>query len=326
MTRRLILCLDGTWNDYEDHTNVARMHAAIPSLPGAAGERVQLKYYDSGVGSHLHDRIVGGVGGIGLAENIRQAYRWLVGNYRDGDELYLFGFSRGAYTARSLAGLIQRCGIPPPPADPTELMALSQRVWRIYRGSREDNEEARSFRASESRVTRIHFLGVWETVGALGTPFIDLIERFHDTRLGGVVSHAYHALAIDEQRPAFEAVLWSEKPETCLAMEQRWFPGAHANVGGGYRDDPLPNLSLNWMAARARECGLRLDDEVLQPSGDELLAPIRDSYAEFPLKGLQGSRHYRVIGAMPGEIVDPSAYEKMRVDAAYRPVNLPPAT
>lgn len=334
MSKRLILCLDGTWNTYKDHTNVSRLHALVPNVPGGTDDAAaQIKYYDEGVGTGRFDRIRGGATGMGLEENIRQAYAWLIGNYRKDDQLFIFGFSRGAYTARSLAGLIARCGIALP-AKTVNSGSLAERAYKIYRGSRQDNEEARRFRADESREVRIHFLGVWDTVGALGTPSVKYAEKFHNTELCANVDNAYHAMAIDEHRKAYEVVPWSANPGEAK-MEQRWFAGAHANVGGGYQDDLLPDLSLKWMLRKAHACGLSLGqrggvpvtpDDVLPLDRGEYRSPVRDSYREF-LWGVNAinpfsQRYYRPIGAAINESVDDSVLRKIEHDPDYRPRNL----
>lgn len=334
MPRRLVLCLDGTWNTYKDYTNVSRLHACIPNLPdGSLGTQVQIKYYDEGVGTNAYDRIGGGMFGVGLAKNIRQAYAWLIRNYQDGSELFIFGFSRGAYTARSLAGLIARCGIARrlPNSDADE---LAKDAYTIYRHSPKDGANAKKFREQKAQEVRIRFLGVWDTVGALGVPSVQFAEKFHDTKLGANVDNAYHAVAIDEHRKAYDVVLWTGNPGKAN-MEQRWFPGAHANIGGGYEDDLLPDISLKWMLEKACGCGLYLGerngialkpDNVLPLDQSEFRSPVRDSYREFA-GGIYsaltlGQRHYRKIGKHPGETVDASAFRKWEEDPGYRPYNL----
>lgn len=334
MPRRLVLCLDGTWNTYKDQTNVSRLHALVPNLPDAgAGDQVQIKYYDEGVGTNAYDRIRGGMFGLGLGKNIRQAYAWLVRNYREDTELFIFGFSRGAYTARSLAGLIGRCGIAHAPSGP-DPERLAERAYAIYRSSQHDNEEAQRFRKTEAQEVRIHFLGVWDTVGALGVPSVQFAEKFHNTALGANVNNAYHAVAIDEHRKAYDVVLWSGNPGNAK-MEQRWFPGAHANIGGGYEDDLLPDIPLKWMLRKACECGLYLGehkgaplcpDDLLPLDQGEFRSPVRDSYREFAFGAYSaitlGRRHYREIGSHLQETIDASAFRKWVDDPTYRPFNM----
>lgn len=328
--KRLTLSLDGTWNTVKDHTNVSRIHAAVESGPSDRGRDLsQLKYYDEGVGTRWYDRIRGGGMGFGLSENIREAYAWLIQNFEKGDEIFLFGFSRGAFTARSLAGLVGRCGIPTMPAngDRKALKGLTERALKIYQGSKEPNEESQAFLSQESRATRIKFIGVWDTVGALGVPLLNLsiAEKFHDTDLGEHVDFAYHALAVDEHRNDYQAALWTANPGNA-EVEQRWFPGAHANIGGGYKDDLLPDLSLAWMAQRAQDCGLRVNPEVMRLDGNEFRAPVHDSFKEFMAGAYRvlrfGSRHYRPIGQTVNETVDDSVYRKWAADPEYRPPNI----
>ncbi len=341
MSRQLILCLDGTWNTYADHTNVSRLHALVPNVPGGTeGAVEQIKYYDEGVGTGRFDRMRGGALGLGLENNIRQAYAWLVGNYRTDDDLFIFGFSRGAYTARSLAGLIARCGI----ADPfcidgkPDAEQVAKRAYDLYRPSNVGLDRARkdaaSFLAEKSRVARIHFLGVWDTVGALGVPGVKFAEKFHDTGLCTNVDNAYHAMAIDEHRKSYEVVPWTANPGNAN-MEQRWFAGAHANIGGGYEDDLLPDLSLKWMLQKACACGLYLGqrggapitpDNVLPLDHGEYRSPVRDSYREF-LWGVSSinpfsQRYYRPIGEAIEESVDDSVFRKIEHEPEYRPRNL----
>jgi uncharacterized protein (DUF2235 family) len=312
------------------------MHAAIISRPPDGGRTIfkgkelpQLKYYDEGVGTRWSDRIRGGGMGWGLSENIREAYAWLIENFEDDDEIFLFGFSRGAFTARSLGGLIGRCGIPRPPAagGREALKDLTQRALAMYQGSKKPTDESRQFLANESRATRIKFIGVWDTVGALGVPLLNLniAEKFHSTALGSHVDNAFHALAVDEHRKDYQAALWTENPGNAQ-MEQRWFPGAHANIGGGYEDDLLPDLALAWMAERARDCGLSLNPEVMRLDGNEYRAPVRDSFKEFMAGAYRflrlGSRHFRPIGRGLNETVDDSVFRKWAAEPEYRPENV----
>jgi uncharacterized protein (DUF2235 family) len=292
------------------------------------------------VGTGRFDRIRGGALGMGLDGNIRQAYAWLINNYRSGDELFIFGFSRGAYTARSLAGLIARCGIAKPPGDTgrKDTAEIAQRAYDLYRpsslGLDKARERAADFLAKESCAVDIHFLGVWDTVGALGVPGWKIAEKFHDTELSANVKHAYHAMAIDEHRKSYEVIPWSANPGKAI-MEQRWFAGAHANIGGGYKDDLLPDISLKWMLRKACDCGLYLGerkgvqiklDEALPLDNGEYRSPVRDSYREF-LFGVSavnpfGQRYFRPIGASFEESVDDSVFRKVEHDPNYRPRNL----
>jgi len=328
MPRRLALCFDGTWNTAEDRTNPYRIRNLIAST-STDGWR-QLIYYDEGVGSHWHDWFSGGAFGRGLSQNIRDGYTRLARQYEDGDEVFIFGFSRGAYTARSLVGLIRKCGLLQLEPGMGE-EALKERVGEAYelyrqKHSSPDVEAAKRFRAQYSREIRVKFIGVWDTVGALGIPFPKIpfsseYYRFHDTGLSGIVENAYHALAIDEHRDVFAPTLWTTKPDH-TAMEQRWFVGAHANVGGGYSRDPLATIALCWIQQKAAGCGLAMTRDV-EVRADAHRAPVRDSFTEFMYGAYALSRlrqrHYRPIGDTLNETVDESVLRRHAEDPNYRP-------
>ena len=224
--KRLIICSDGTWNNPEkkDVTNVVRTALAV--LPVDQKGIQQVVFYDWGIGSEGRgDKIPGGMLGKGLDKNIQDAYRFLVHNYVAGDEIYLFGFSRGAYTARSTAGLIRNAGILK-----KEHADLIPRAYRMYRSkAKPDVSRAIEFRKQFSQAQEVHikFIGVWDTVGALGIPLRimqDINERkyaFHDTSLSKIINHACHALAIDEKRRDFKPTLWNNQPKGNQIIEKR---------------------------------------------------------------------------------------------------------
>ncbi|MDY0164124.1 DUF2235 domain-containing protein [Desulfobotulus sp.] len=284
--QRLILLFDGTWNDPEDQTNVFRIAGLTREYDGDLRQRF---FYDPGVGTGRFDRFRGGVFGSGLSKNLLQGYEWLAKRYSSEDEIWIFGFSRGAYTARSLVGLIQKCGL-------LRIVtpSLLDKAERIYRdkGLRPDCDECKAFRNNYSLTPRVHFIGVWDTVGALGIPGTNLSEHgkysWHDTELSSIVNFAYHAVALDEHRAAYDVPLWTgengqKKPEN-QEVEQRWFIGAHANVGGGYGSgDLLADIPLQWMMEKASSAGLKLDGFVA--SEDAWKTKPRDSFRDF-LKGV----------------------------------------
>ena len=259
--QRLIVLFDGTWNDPQDQTNVYRISRALHDYDGTIRQRF---YYDPGVGTANSDRLRGGVFGLGLSKNLQEGYDWLAKKYAQGDEIWIFGFSRGAYTARSLVGMIRKCGLLH-----ISTPSLLERAEKLYRNKKlaPDCEECEKFRELYSRKVKIHFIGVWDTVGALGIPGTLISERgvysWHDTELSSIVERAYQAAALDEFRGAYDISLWTypggvKKPSQ-LEVEQRWFIGAHANVGGGYGEDPLADISLRWMQEKAKAAGLCLD-------------------------------------------------------------------
>ncbi|GAB2714828.1 DUF2235 domain-containing protein [Halomonas garicola] len=257
--QRLILFFDGTWNDPQDRTNVFRLAQHIHEYDGDIRQRF---FYDPGVGNGKFVRLAGGAFGYGLSKNLRQGYDWLARRYAEGDDIWIFGFSRGAYTARSLAGLIRKCGL-------LRIVTpgLLDRAEEIYRDKKlkPDDEPCDIFKRHYGRTPRIHFIGVWDTVGALGVPGTRFTEQrkysWHDTELSSIVDYAYHAVALDEHRAAYEVPLWvsrdGRKKPGNREVEQRWFIGAHANVGGGYGDDPLADIPLQWMSEKASDAGLK---------------------------------------------------------------------
>jgi hypothetical protein len=234
-----------------------------------------------------------------------------------------------------------------------------QKAWALYRKTFNGNLEGRlqpecvEFRRNHAWTVKIAFLGVWDTVGALGVPmfsnsvFARARYGFHDTSLGRVVENAFHAIAIDEQREDYKVTLWDQAHRTgTKRVEQRWFPGAHANVGGGYEDDLLPDPPLKWMAERALEFGLEFNDEFkmslgqtgckaslpesFKLRGNEHLAPVRDSYKEF-MYGVYRigraltfrGRYYRpMLISGINETIDETAHLKWASDPTYRPSNL----
>ena len=333
--KRIIVCFDGTWSKPADEnmeppdqveTNVHRFYKSV-SETGSDGVK-QVKWYDEGIGSHWYDRFSGGVLGLGLETNIIQGYKFLAEQYDEGDEVYLLGYSRGAYTARSLAGMIRNCGlIKKGPLDLTRI-AVAYGIYRA-RDDGPDSFTARSFRFLFSQEISIKFIGVWDTVGALGIP-LDIAEglnlrlyEFHDTKLSPIIENAYHAVAIDEHRKIFDVTLWN--PDTALeqTLEQRWFAGSHGDVGGGYKERAVSDLALKWMQDRAGALGLGL--ATVAPDANAHQKAIHDAYADF-LKGKYAklhARHFRTIGGTQfgNEGIDESVRLRHQNDETYRPQN-----
>lgn len=325
----LALFFDGTWNDRGTGTNVRRLYelASGPdgraAPPGSWRGAPQVRWYDAGVGTRWHDRLRGGAFGRGLWNNIREGYRFLCEHHREGDRIFLCGFSRGAYTARSLAGLVRKCGLLVRYGPESAL-----RAFTLYheRTVDPDGPESAAFRAGHSRPARIRGLGVWDTVGSLGIPLSKVPLgrddfRWHDTRLSGIVDRAFHALALDEARDDYAPAVWTgDIPPGCEEVEQRWFSGAHANVGGGYPGNRLSDLPLAWLAGKMAAAGLELSGRPVL-AGDEHREPVVDSYAGF-LGGLYGrvkERVPRVVGRGLCETVDGSVRRRMAEDASYSP-------
>lgn len=284
MPKKLIVCADGTWNQVEKRengalvsTNVAKLAASL--TPRAPDGEAQVLCYLEGVGTHEDDRVSGGAFGWGLSVNILRAYEFLAGRYRPGDTLHFFGFSRGAYTVRSLAGLIRNCGLLR--ADALDQTEAAMALYRDRTPETDpDSVRARIFRHEHAREVSIACIGVWDTVGSLGTPLLSPgLARalgwdwhFHNANLSGIVRHAFHAMAIHEQRSKFPVTLWEQKPEHLAAgqiLEQLWFCGAHGDVGGGYAEAGLSDAALDWMIGRAQQsCGLGFDPAAIQRRED----------------------------------------------------------
>lgn len=362
MVKLAVFC-DGTWNGLRmpNLTNVARLARSIRQK--ADDGQSQIVFYDEGVGvksgvSRTNDwleSVLGGAFGWGLDRKIEQAYRFIVLNYRERtDDIYIFGFSRGAYTARSLCGLIRKCGILRP-----ECMAMIPKALRLYRDRKlhpagpecqefrrlyaheeavgdEDLTEAerRVPRPRQKKLVNIRYLGLWETVGALGVPdrffWLSALNRryhFHDTRASSLIESLRHAMAADEDRRTFSAAPFSniralnlaaaEKAKTSLRSQgswvaaedlrpyqQKWFPGDHGAVGGGNPQFGLSSAALLWVAEGAETAGLALD---------------RDSCSDLSIAEAQrlATADWRV-GKAPGTTRSPWACDWLGLIGGYR--------
>lgn len=295
MPKRLVVCCDGTWSTLhqKNPTNVCEVFDAIAP---SAGAMAQEKYYVEGVGNKPWSRFTGGAFGVGLSHNVREAYRHVVRHYEPGDELFFFGFSRGAYTARSAVGLIRNCGILLPRNEDRLDDAYDLYRHRDKATTGPDSPAAQDFRArfAHPGPTPIRFIGVWETVGALGIPLsggrlVNWFNRrwqFHDTQLSSTVRSAFHALAIDEKRRSFAPAIWNPSP-AAVGQEraQLWFAGDHSDVGGGYDERGLSNVALRWLAACARSCGLAFDPDAFAALAPDPLATVHTMPAFFRLFG-----------------------------------------
>ncbi len=258
--KRLIICYDGTWNTADNKgtpSNVVRFARMIG--PSDTKGVSQVVYYDPGVGTgNFVDRIVGGTFGDGLEQKVKEGYLFLAHNYEKGDEIYVFGFSRGAFTARSLVGFIGACGGLLAGERGLNKLEAAWDYYRVPPAKRSEYEFHVEIDQLIDKSVDIHCLGVWDTVGALGIPsnLFNQVNKlrysFHDTKLSKIVKCAFQALAIDEHRGPFVASLW-QKPNPPIkdqVVEQVWFPGVHANIGGGYLNTYISDLTLRWMMAR----------------------------------------------------------------------------
>lgn len=256
MPKNIVICYDGTGNEYGPHnTNVVGTFQAMIRDPA------QIGFYDPGVGTFsflgrvFGKRIgvmLGKAFGYGLRRNIEDGYRYLMEYYDEGDRLFLFGFSRGAFAARSLAGMLHDVGLLERGS-----MNLVPYATRIYLGD-EDETVAEGFKSTYCHECKPLFVGVWDTVASLG---LFLGKRFPDTNLNDDVAFGYQAISIDEQRKKFPISLWDEddapRKQTIV---QVWFRGVHSDIGGGYPERGLSDIALIWLLEHAQQHGLRLKD------------------------------------------------------------------
>lgn len=302
--KRLVFCFDGTWNKLlpDVATNVVLTAASIGRIDPEGVP--QVIHYDEGVGTGNLDELRGGMFGHGLIDNVREAYRFLVFNYDPGDEIYVFGFSRGAFSARTFIGFIRHVG----PLHRLHVGRIDEAI-ALYRdrlegkdGSAEAMRRFRSmysdkvcigqadddwrcankpgYEAGNAPVMTIRFLGVWDTVGAMGLPEVipgsDWFNReydYHDPSLDAFVEFARHAVAIDERREFFPVILFDDvdklnsdrgfaSDDPRAPCQERWFPGTHGSVGGGGDIRGLSDDALAWVLSGAKRAGLKLDTAV----------------------------------------------------------------
>jgi uncharacterized protein (DUF2235 family) len=334
--KRILICCDGTWNRPDQvhdgkvcASNVTKIARCVAPVDPQGIQ--QLMFYDKGVGTGQFDRIRGGAFGLGIDKKILDAYRFLMISYEPGDELFFFGFSRGAYTVRSTFGFIRNSGLLKP-----EFAHKLPDAYALYRrrddASHPDGVESELFRRSYSREPRAKFIGVWDTVGALGLPvggllqFINKRWSFHDVTLSSWVDNAYQALAIDERRKPFQPSIWEQSAKaTGQVLEQVWFAGVHSNVGGSYPQSGLSDITLLWMMAKAAQCGLAIDSNCMTSINDPRPNPSGKLYDSqtvwYKIAGL--GDYIRPIGQKTKETVASTAVNRSaNVADKYEPPNL----
>jgi uncharacterized protein (DUF2235 family) len=333
--KRVILCADGTWNvrDQIDKATKKRHPSNVTKVARAVRRRAsngvdQIVYYHDGVGTAGGlDRFTGGAFGEGIEANIRDLYRFIVYNYEPGDELYYFGFSRGAFTVRTLAGFMNKVSLTHKDDD-----YYVPEIYDCYEGSKGPGspEWTKAFHNIKDThpCPPIRFIGAWDTVGALGAPgFLGQIfnkgkYRYHDIELNKNIENAYQALAIDEHRKPFQPNLWTRLPGWRGNLEQAWFPGVHCNVGGGYSPDGLANEALHWIVEKAENFGLEFDSAYLNHFTPCFNSVLHDSMtATYRVLG----QHVRPICSHPsdGEFLHKSAVDRRTLaECHYHPENL----
>jgi uncharacterized protein (DUF2235 family) len=333
--KRIVICADGTWNhaDQQDPhsrkrrpTNVTKVARAI--LPRADDGIDQVVFYHEGIGTAGGiDRFTGGAFGTGIERNVRSLYRSILYNWEPGDELFFFGFSRGAFTVRTLAGFMYDVGLLEKDDD-YYLPDVYKCYERGYKpGSPERDKVFRNIKVKRS-CPPIKFIGVWDTVGALGAPgllghlFNSGKYRYHQVGLNPCIANAYHALAIDEHRKPFAPSVWKRPADWTGSLEQAWFAGVHTNVGGSATPDGLANEALHWMVEKAESLGLTFDDAFLahyRPCFDSIMQ--KSMTFMYRLLGQAERRMGQYSG--DGEEVHQSAIDRMKFAASdYDPANL----
>lgn len=334
--KRIAVCCDGTWNRPDQvhdglscASNVTKIARCI--LPVDREGVHQLVFYDKGVGTGRFDRLLGGAFGWGIKRKILDAYRFLITSYEPDDEIFFLGFSRGAYTVRSTYGLIRNSGLLK-----REFENKVEAAYDLYRrrddASRPDAVESELFRRAYSMEPRAKFMGVWDTVGALGLPVGGLLQfvnkrwSFHDMTLSSWVENAFQALAIDEHRKPFRPSIWEQSPNANgQVLEQVWFAGVHSNVGGSYPDTGLSDITLLWMAGKLAKYGLALDLNLLPiaqtPKPDAFGKLYNSQTVWYRLTGL--GDYVRPMGQKAKESAASTTVDRMkRPGTTYEPRNL----
>jgi uncharacterized protein (DUF2235 family) len=354
MARQLVVCLDGTNNRFSDRpTNVIHI---LRSLSRDSSQL--LAYYDQGVGTFglketlfewqkVPSRVFGLAFGWGISRTIGGAYEFLARNYAHGDEIFIFGFSRGAFAARALAAMIRAVGLVSPYQ--TNLFDYAWAMLLSRDQQKPDFPLQGRFKATfGQQEVRIRFLGLFDTVSSVGWIYDPVIIPY--TKKNDIVDYVRHAVSLDELRCFFRQNLWSSEVSDLTDLKEVWFAGVHSDIGGGYppAEPNLTRVTLRWMMGQACDCGLKFDPVrsliELGPAGNELAdrsAPTHDSMTaawkcaewlpRFVWNETDDRRHlYR--GAMPPfgrprarsvpekACIHKSVEERLKADPRYRPL------
>jgi uncharacterized protein (DUF2235 family) len=357
MTRQLVVCLDGTGNRFSHMpTNVIR---TLRSLD--VDLDTVLPYYDQGVGTFgiketlfewqkLPSRVFGLAFGWGMSRTVESAYRFLADNYREGDEIYLFGFSRGAYTVRALAALIYACGLLQAHQLNLFEYAWAMLIARDRKTNEPDFDLQHQFKNTFGRSVSIDFLGLFDTVKSVGWVYDPTVIPY--TAKNPIVKKVRHAQSIDERRCFFRQNSWSSDVDQKTDVQQVWFAGVHSDIGGGYKPatSQLASVAFCWMLGEAIANGLKIDrnrclQEMQLPEGvpPNLVADMHHSMTtgwklaewtpQFTWSSSDCKRHLHV-GAMPpfrkprprllppNPLIHVSVKKRLEALQEYQPPNL----
>lgn len=327
MPKKIVFCADGTWDHPKSPALVENADSNVYKIYKClAYTSTQSTAYDSGVGvgGNLFQHLVGGAFGDGLFQKVKDGYTAIAHVYDQGDAIYIFGFSRGAYTARCLAGMIANCGLPTAGFDQN----LVETAFKAYRNKSQRAALLASLDKYKLFDAKITCLGVWDTVGSLGIPVDPLgidnkIYGFLDTNLHPDVQNAFHAVSIDERRSEFPPTLWTPPFAQGQRVEQVWFAGVHCDVGGGYSETGLSDIALSWMLSNARSC---------EPTNQvELVDAVAGAYLNVEAKHALDTIHesWTILWGSPRRRTVPqnaavanSVSIRIGHDSAYRPANL----
>ncbi len=320
MPRTHVIIIDGTLSRISDgqETNAGLLYKLLLSLPYVD------VHYDPGIQGKGLMKWGNVLTGHGINCSIRYGYTMLAKGYRPGDKIYLFGFSRGAYAVRSIAGMIAKVGLLKPGHVHKKHL---RKAFRLYEDCVDGKRSGKFRRKLSHKTIEIEMIGVWDTVKALGVhlPILSYVApmatEFHDETLSPIIKNAFQALAADENRRAFAPILWKYRPNWRGRLEQAWFAGAHGDVGGHVYERPaareLSNISLHWMLTRAQMCGLPLPDgwEARFPTNP--LAPMLGPYAgSSKLFLFRQARHF---GSARTDYLHQSLIERVEQMPKYRP-------
>jgi uncharacterized protein (DUF2235 family) len=323
LSKRIIFCADGTWDGTSNNTNIYKLFNSLLTTAD------QVPYYDNGVGTDGNpvEHLLGGAFGLGLFQKIKDGYTKIAQVYDAADEIFIFGFSRGAYTARSLAGMIAISGLPTHNFDAN----LVETAFQAYRNKDQRATLLASLGSYGMYDAKLTMVGVWDTVGSLGIPSVfggvsPLLYGFLDTSLHPDVLNAYQALAVDERRIEFPPTLWTGTTAPGQVLEQIWFCGCHSDVGGGVSPGAedagttLSDVTLGWMMQKAVALGAEIAPAVLaqyaMPLGSKYaLDEIHESWT--PLYGFPKSRTIEPVSRLSNSVV-----VRCQNEQRYQPCNL----